>query len=422
MKTEIPVYYENDVIPSLIRYCESNHLKRFFLVADQNTYIALGRSLQDALTGRGLDVRTILLTGDEILTNEHYIVRVLAEAGREDRVYLAVGSGTITDIVRFVSHRTKTIFISVPTAPSVDAYSGAGAPTVIGGFKKTIQAQPPAAIFADLNTLCAAPRPMIASGFGDILGKYTALPDWELGQLLWAEPYSDEIARRAWHALGECVEHVDEIASASPGGIRTLTESLIESGLCMLDFDGSAPASGAEHHISHVLEAKLIQENRPAILHGAKVGAACILVARYYEQIRGLTQDRVKELLAGAPMYDREHEMRRIRAAYPANAERVVAEQAPFMELSEDGYEGLKRRIIDCWAEVLQIVAKVPPAPELADILHKVGGPVSMKALGLDDAEVAFALEYAHYYRNRFTVLKLCYVLGVKPELTYSNL
>ena len=413
MKTEIPVYYGKDIIPDLVTFCQSNHMERLFLVADQNTYPALGQDVEETLTRRGLDVKTILLTGDEILTNEHYIVRVLAEAGREDRVYLAVGSGTITDIVRFVSHRTKTDFISVPTAPSVDAYSGAGAPTVLGGFKKTIQAQPPLAIFADLNTLCAAPHPMIAAGFGDVLGKYTALPDWKLGRLLWDEAYSDEIASRAWSALRECVQNVDEIAAASSQGIQVLITALVESGLCMLNAGGSAPASGSEHHVSHVLEVKLLQENRPAILHGAKVGAACILMAGYYEKVRQLTRDQVRDLLSGAPMPDRDHEIQRIRTAYPATADRVVAEQSPFLDLTEAEYERLKERIIDSWMEVQEIAALVPPAQEVANLLHKVGGPLTLEALGFDDDEVAFALEYGHYYRNRFTVTKLWRVLGL---------
>ena len=108
-------------------------------------------------------------------------MQVLVRADRENRTYLAVGSGTITDITRFASHRTKADFISIPTAPSVDGYTSPSASLVIERLKQTVIAQPPIAIFADLPTLCAAPRPMIAAGFGDMLGKYTSLADWQLG-------------------------------------------------------------------------------------------------------------------------------------------------------------------------------------------------------------------------------------------------
>ena len=93
---------------------------RFTLLADQNIYPILGKSVEAALEQHRLDVNTIVLTGREIIADEYYIMQVLVRATREERVYLAVGSGTLTDIVRFVSHRTKSSFISIPTASSVD--------------------------------------------------------------------------------------------------------------------------------------------------------------------------------------------------------------------------------------------------------------------------------------------------------------
>jgi glycerol-1-phosphate dehydrogenase [NAD(P)+] len=411
--TNLPVYIEKDIMPTLIHYCESNHMDQFALVADENTYAASGEAVEEALTRHGFDVQTIILTGEEIIADEYYIMQVLLRANRQDRVYLAVGSGTITDIVRFVSHRTKTSFLSVPTAPSVDGFTSRGAPLVIGRFKQTIYTQSPLAVFADLNTLCAAPRPMIAAGFGDMLGKYTALADWKLGHLLWDEPYSDPIAQRAWNALQKCVGHSQEISSASPEGIHSLLEGLIESGLCMLDFGQSHPASGAEHYLSHYWELKLLQENRPAILHGAKVGIACVLVARFYEKIRQLSQEQAMELLKATSMPDREQEVQRIRSVYGAIAERVIAEQAPYLDISEDAYGLLKQKVIDHWGEIQEIAANVPTSEELADLLRQVDGPTDAGMIGLNEEEVALAIEYSHYLRHRFTVIKLSRILGI---------
>lgn len=419
MRTDLPIYVEKNTLPSLIHYCESHHLDQFTLVADQNTYSALGKAVEDALVGRGFDVKIIVLTGDEIIADEYYILQVLVRADREDGVYLAVGSGTITDIVRFVSHRAKTSFISVPTAPSVDGFTSGVAPLVIGRLKQSIYAQPPMAVFADLDTLCAAPRPMLAAGFGDMLGKYTALADWKLGRLLWNEAYSEPIAQRVWTALQKCAGHAEEIGSASPEGIRSLLEGLIESGLCMLEFGTSHPASGAEHYLSHFWEMKLLQENRPAILHGAKVGVACILIAKFYEKIRQLTQEQVIGLLKTAAIPDREREVQRIRTAYGAIADMIITEQSPFLDMSEDAYSLLKRKVIDHWGEIQEIAAKVPTPQKLIDLLRQVGGPVDTQTIGLDDEEVAVAIEYAHYLRNRFTGIKLSRMLGIQVEESF---
>src|SRR3990172_3271934 len=156
VEINLPVYIGRDAMSNLIRYCESQQLDRFTLVADPNTYPVLGKAVEDALKGRGLDVNTVVLTGKKIIADEHYIMQVLVRADRQNRVYLAVGSGTITDIVRFVSHRTQSTFISIPTAPSVDGYTSPSASLVIARLKQTVLSHPPVAIFADLATLCAA--------------------------------------------------------------------------------------------------------------------------------------------------------------------------------------------------------------------------------------------------------------------------
>ena len=110
---------------------------------------------------------------------------------------------------------------------------------------------------------------------------------------------------------------------------------------------------------------------------------------------------------------ERALEIQRIREAYGPIADRIIAEQAPFLDLTEQTYGLLKQKIVDHWAEIQQITASVPPAQELADWLRQVGGAINPAALGLDDAEVALAQDVSHYFRNRFTVMKLDRILGI---------
>jgi len=414
LETNLPIYIGKDALSNLIQYCADQHLDQFTLVADQNTYSVLGKAVEDAFKTHGFDVNTVILSGQEIIADEHTIMQVFIRVSKEERVYLAVGSGTITDIVRFVSHRARTSFISIPTAPSVDGFTSPSAPLVIARLKQTIPAQPPVAVFADLATLQAAPHPLIAAGFGDMLGKYTSLADWKLGHLLWGEPHSEHVAQRTRQALQVCVDHAQEIGQESEEGIHGLMNGLLESGLCMLEFGNSRPAAGAEHYLSHYLEMKLLRENRPAILHGAKVGVACILVVRYYEQIRQLTRQQVAERLKAAALPDRAQEVQRIKAGYEPIADQIVAEQAPFLEMSEHSFGLLKQRILDHWAGILEIASAVPTSQELVDLTRKAGGPVNAKMIGLGDDEIALGLEYSHYLRNRFTVLKLCRIIGIR--------
>jgi glycerol-1-phosphate dehydrogenase [NAD(P)+] len=413
MRADFPIYCGGEAIIRLIQYCRSRQADRFLLICDENTRAVLGRKVRTALQNQGWDVQMVVLTGPEVIADEEYILQVLFEAGAEDRMYLAVGSGTITDITRFCSHRTRNPFISLPTAPSVDGYTSIGAPLVIRRVKRTAIAQPPVAVFADLPTLCKAPPDMIAAGLGDLLGKYTSLADWQLGALLWDEPYDSEIAQRIQRTLAACVDSTAEVGQASAVGITRLMEGLLESGLCMLDFGETRPASGCEHHLSHFWEMRLLQEGRPAILHGAKVGVGTVLAARRYEAIRSLTQEDVTDRLAAASLPDWDDEVKAIRAAYGAPADQVIASHQPFRLALEASFGTLKRRIRDRWREVQEIAASVPPAQTITDLLAQVDGPTEPQALGLSEDEMEQALRLSHYLRNRFTVSVLGRLLGL---------
>jgi len=310
-----------------------------------------------------------------------------------------------------VSHRAGRPFISVPTAPSVDGFPSPGSPLIVRGIKMTAGARPPAAIFADLAVLCRAPRAMLAAGFGDMLGKITSVADWKLASLLWGLPFDGKIAARCMDAVRGCVDAADQIAAAGPRGVQRLLEALLESGFCMLDFGGSLPASGAEHHISHFWEMKLLTEGKPAILHGAKVGVATVLVAGMYERLRRVSRAEAVSLLEKAPRPSADDELRLIRQAYGPAADQVARAQTPFLEMTDQAWEVLTQRITDCWESVLEIAREVPRPHALARLLEKVGGPSTAGELGLPDSWRSQAISAAHYLRNHFTIVKLSRIL-----------
>ncbi len=418
MEDRAPVYIGRNAIAELIAYCKSNRLDRFVLVADQNTYAALGRSVERALQAAQCDVIAVVLQGDEVIADEHYVVQVLTRADREDRTYLAVGGGTLTDISRFVSHRTKTTFIALPTAPSVDGFTSLGAPLVVEGLKRTFICHAPRALFADLETLCAAPPRLIAAGFGDMIGKILSVTDWKLGHILGDELYDESIAQQFLAAANACAARANDIGARSEEGVRTLIAGLIESGFGMLDFGNSAPASGAEHHMSHFWEMKLLREKRPAILHGAKVGVASILTAQRYRTIEQMTRDQIAEQMRWSRLPSREQQEQNIRRAYGSIAEEVIREHSPFLAMTESEFNQLRQRVVDCWTQVQEIARAVPSTRELMAWLKSVGGQVDGRALGLNDSEMASALESSHYLRNRLTINKLWFVLGMPPAST----
>jgi len=407
MNQSIPYLVVPDAVPPLVKYCEERSLRRFFLVADPNTYRVLGQRVEETLRANGMDIKTILLTGDEIITDEHYIVRALVETKGEDRPFIAVGSGTVTDITRFISHRSREFFISLPTAPSMDGYTSIVAPMVVGKYKMPVPAQPPAAVFADLPTLCDAPSVLRAAGLGDLIGKYTSLADWRLGALLYDEPYNAEIDQYIRGTVDAAVAAIDEIASVTCEGVTRLMDGLVGSGFGMLAFGDSRPASGSEHHIAHYWEMMAIIADRPANLHGAEVGVATALSARRYEILREVSRQDAEALLAMRKLPGQNQMLAEIQAGYGPVTEQIIQIQAPLFKMTGADLEVLKRRILTHWDDIQTIARSVPSPQQIKAWLAAVNGAVQPEDIGLSQAETILGLQSAHYLRDRFTLNRL---------------
>jgi glycerol-1-phosphate dehydrogenase [NAD(P)+] len=413
MASNIPVYIGNETIAKLVEYCKEKRFTKFLLVCDQNTYPALGKKVEQALSGQGYDVVTACLAGKEIIADERYLIQVFLKTDNQERIFLAVGSGTLTDLARFVSFKTKSAFISLPTAASVDGFTSIGAPLVVEGLKKTLICQPPIALFADLPTLCGAPRLLTAAGFGDMIGKLLSIADWELGHLLWDERYDAPIAGRARRAALQCAGLAGEIGQGTEQGIVPLMEGLVESGFCMLDFGNTSPAAGAEHLISHLWEMKLLREHRPAIFHGTKVGVASILSARWYAQVLQINREEAARRLAGGSFGSPVAQIQSIRDTFGSTAGEIIEEQKDFIYMSDESLNSLKQNILDQWQEIQEIAQRVPAPGQMAVWLQTAGSPITGESLGLNADEIRQGLDFSHYLRKRFTVNKLRILLGI---------
>lgn len=383
------------------------------LVADEKTYQAAGVKLRRELEAAQIKVSISVIRENamgEVAADEEAVVQLMLDTPITSEALLAVGAGTLHDIVRFVSHRTKRPFLSVPTAPSVDGFASVGAPLIVRGFKQTIPASAPEAIFADLALLADAPQAMIAAGFGDMLGKHTSLADWSLGRVLLDEHYCELSAQLTLEAVELCTAHLSEIAARTDLGLLKLMEGLLLSGLSMLLVGHSRPASGAEHHLSHYWEMVLLQQRRRALLHGAKVGVATVMMAQRYAALAGITAEEAAARLAHSQAPSRQTDEQRIRGAYGAMAEQVIAENFPAMGGAVDA-EALKARIASRWSDV-QAIARAVPAPEqLSAWLGAVQGPLTPEQLGVEPELVEASLQDALFVRNRFTILRLMRLL-----------
>ena len=175
-------------------------------------------------------------------------------------VLIAFGSGTIHDLTRYTAFKLNIPFLSVPTAASVDGFASTVAAMTFKGFKVTIPAKAPLAIFADTAIISRAPRYLTAAGVGDLLAKFTALVDWKISHLLTGEYLCDKIVTITEEALQTLLNVIDDLALQKEEAFEPLMYGLILSGLGMQMIGNSRPASGAEHHLSHLWEMHVIND------------------------------------------------------------------------------------------------------------------------------------------------------------------
>lgn len=256
------------------------------VVTDNNTLALKGRAVADSLNQAGLKTQVLTFqTVHPLVPDETAVGRILLETGSDISLIVAVGSGTLNDLSRYVSFRLCVPYVIVATAPSMDGYASTVSPLIIAGFKKTYEAHYPIAILGDLDSMVKAPDTMICAGFGDIMGKFTALADWALSARRNGEYYCEETVSLVKKAVDTCVANAEGIAARQADAIRSLIDALILSGVAMGLVGNSRPASGAEHHLAHYWEMDALKKGVEHPLHGNMVGVGTLVIARLYHLV-----------------------------------------------------------------------------------------------------------------------------------------
>lgn len=401
-----PLIIASDAETQLVRYVQARTLSPL-LVCDERTRAAW--RLDTVLERAGVRFDILVLPGEPV-ANELYVD--LVSAALRSNLLVALGSGTITDIVRFAAFRAGLDWVSAPTAPSVDGFVSSVAAMTWGGAKISSPASPPAALFASPDVLAAAPVPLVAAGVGDILGKFTSVADWRLGALLYGEPYSETLAETTLELARTVAGLCPSIGSGNALAVGRLMDALIGSGLVMLEQGDSRPASGTEHHIAHVWEMKLIREHRAPVLHGAKVGVASVYAARMWKFLADATPAQGIQWVRHATVPEPSRDETRIRAGFGTAAGSVMESRRQFHHYSATEFASLMDAVAARWEDVRTIARQVPSAEAMEGWLRACGGPTTPAELGLAD-DLDEALELGPYLRDRFTAARLLTLLGI---------
>jgi glycerol-1-phosphate dehydrogenase [NAD(P)+] len=373
------------------------------------------------LVGTVAHVRDVLVGGDGsglVHADEHTLAAAEQDCAGA-RAIVSVGSGTVVDIGKAVAVAHGVPHVVVQTAASVNGYADDRSVLLVHGVKRTVETRWPDALVVDLGVLADTPPALTQAGLGDLLATFTAPADWRLAQLVGQDDSYSATAVAIAREHGDTLLALGPgVAAADPDALEELAAILTLSGVSMGVAGRTAPGSGMEHTVSHLIEMHQAAHSDDAVeaLHGAKVGICTIFGALLWGRVRA---------------HITAHGFDTIR--FPTAAEMEPRVRAAFLPLDASGRTGQ-----ECWNDYARKLERWHASPrtlaalnarwmthdrELGDLvadpavlaraLADSGAPTRLSDLGVDPDTVRWALGACHLMRDRFTVADLAFLLGV---------
>ena len=362
-------------------------------ICDVNTK----KATEEILTEYFESNTVIELLGKEIHADNLNVEYIYERIEDNVDVLIAVGSGTIHDLTRYVAFEKDIPFISIPTAASVDGFVSNVAAMTWNGMKKTFSSKAPIFVLADTDIFSRAPYRLTASGISDLMGKYTALADWKISHIITGEYFCKRIYDLEMEAVREVESTLDKIKSGNEEYMEKLMYALILSGLAIQMIGNSRPASGAEHHISHLWEMAVINEPINA-LHGEKVSVGLIMTLEKYEKILRVIESGKCQVIDNS-----EFETALLKDTFGSKGlYEVILEENGENLLESINLNQLENQLKDIADEL----KKLPKSNEMKEKLKKADCITSMQKLGLLDIK-ELTLTLSPYIRRRLTLMRV---------------
>ena len=383
-------FIERGVLLKINTYLEQYDLRGYSVaIYDENTYRATS-GMHPNVT------KEIILDPKSLHADNHGVALAMEQIPEACDYLIAVGSGTVHDITRYCAYTKGIPFVSCPTAASVDGFCSSVAAMTWDGFKKTFTAVAPKIVVADLNVISKAPMFLTKSGFGDMIGKFIALADWKIAHALTDEYFCPVIHDITLNATQAVIESAESIKNGDITAYEKLIFGLLMSGLAMQLLGNSRCASGAEHHISHLIEMQPDGLNlKSAALHGEKVGVGTLLAAAEYHAIKNNSSIRWTQY----PDINNNE----IQLIFGERlAESIISENSNNCASGID-----EKALLARWKKICEIIDTIPTYDELLCKYKMIGAKASLSDINVDEDKLSVLLEYSPLVRNRLTLMRL---------------
>ena len=387
--------------------------RKLAVVSDCNTVEAMGRRVAKELRG-WCDVEEIVFPGN---TNcDEPTIAVMQERTRHCEACVVVGSGSLSDTVKFAAFKDGRNYASFATAASMNGYgAGTASVTLANGYKTSLAAKAPRGVFIDLQVSAAAPNWLSAAGLGDSLCRPIAQVEWWAAHRLLGTHYS----QTPFDLFN--VEKDEELMCATAPDIAK--HSIEANGylyrVMMLASFGnnlvgsSHSGSMGEHQVSHWID-MFAGAAHPGTTHGQQVGVASIALARLHRHLFSLPK----------PPHVRPTKISETDFAdrYGSNIGAMMFAEAKKKSLDKAGAAAFNHRLDEVWPELsAECLAMMMAPEEIARLLSAAGGATSATELGLPRDVWRKAMKHARDVRNRWSFLDLADDAGLLDEFLEND-
>ena len=398
--------------------------KRAVVVSDPNTRRVAGERVVRALERAGVEVSEHVISPDGAAFHATYdrVEEVRdAIAAAKGAQPVAVGSGTVNDLVKRGSDEIGLRYMVVGTAASMDGYTSYGAAITKDGMKQTLSCKAPLGCIVDSAVAAAAPREMTAAGYADLVAKIPAGADWMLADAIGSEAIHPAAWSFVQDALREALANPGACAAGDEREVRKLCEGLVMSGFAMQAMGSSRPASGTEHQIAHYWDMEDLSVGGRLVSHGFKVAVGTLASTKTLEFLleRDLAAlDVERTAAAWYPTFD---DVKATFAAVygprPDHIRRAELEYAKKYVTPADLARELGA-LKAAWTDLApRLRAQLMPFDEVREKLAAVGAPTGPEEIGVSRERFRETFAGVPYMRSRYFGLDTVQRLGLLPEL-----
>ena len=406
-------------IEELPKLLEEYIEQKLLLVVDKNTKLAAGDRVLAILGEYGYNCHMYIFE-EEIIPDKANIGKMMLEV-RDIDVLVALGAGSLHDLLKYVGYVAEKPLISIPTAASNDRYAMPYSFFFENGKKNIEKAVVPEVIIVDLDIVAAAPKYMASAGAAAVVAKHIALFDWKLSKIIDETIYCEDLADAMLYHI---YNFTDSLSGSRPlysiDTLELLMKALVFSGIMVSFCDSTYPVFGSETLMSDCI--LMTESYTTNILTEQYIKAVttanCTRIAEGIIETDSLDIVGAKPLLEDYGWVMHNNEINRV---FKEDAPKVLSQSGGFTRYNNETHARRLIRIKDRWKDIVDAASlMIPEYTTLQEILRSCVLPYRFEDLGMTRDGALDAILWSSELSNRYSLLSLIWEIGEIDSVAYA--